>query len=112
IEQTLARIWQELLGVERLGRHDNFFDLGGHSLLVVQILARLRDEFDVEVPLRAVFEAPTVKLLAEQVALVLQAPAGTDEDEAEALLQRVASMSDEEAAAMLSALNNGESTVG
>jgi amino acid adenylation domain-containing protein len=63
-EQTLAEIWQDLLGVPRVGRHDHFFELGGHSLLAVQMVARLRQRLDVELPLRALFTQPTLAGLA------------------------------------------------
>jgi acyl carrier protein len=59
-EEMLAAIWSEVLRVERVGIHDNFFDLGGHSLLATRVMARVRDSFGIEVPLRALFEAPTV----------------------------------------------------
>ena len=64
IEKLLARIWAEVLGLERVGIHDNFFELGGHSLKATQVMSRLRDAFLVEMPLRTVFEAPTVADLA------------------------------------------------
>ncbi|HEU4963515.1 MAG TPA: amino acid adenylation domain-containing protein [Bacilli bacterium] len=60
LEATMAQIWQETLGVERIGVHDNFFDLGGHSLLATQVLSRVRERFQVELPLRLFFETPTV----------------------------------------------------
>ncbi len=63
-EEALAALWRELLGIERFGRDDDFFALGGHSLLATQLVSRLRDAFHVEVPLRAVFETPTVAALA------------------------------------------------
>jgi len=66
-EEAIAAIWSELLGTERVGVRDNFFDLGGHSLLATQVLSRLHDTFEVELPLRQVFEARTV---AEMAALV------------------------------------------
>ena len=64
VEEVLASIWQELLGVERVGRHDNFFDLGGHSLLAVQLLARIRHDLGRDVTLKSLFEAPTVAEVA------------------------------------------------
>jgi amino acid adenylation domain-containing protein/thioester reductase-like protein len=65
VEKVLATIWSELLKVERLGIHDNFFELGGHSLLTTQLIAKVRDAFQVELPLRDLFEKPTVAGLAE-----------------------------------------------
>lgn len=66
-ERVVADTWQKLLGIERVGVYDNFFELGGHSLLALQIVARLRDAFQVEVPLRDLFDAPTIAELAEKV---------------------------------------------
>ena len=60
VEEVLAGIWQELLGVERVGRHDSFFDLGGHSLLAVQLIGRMRRELGQEVALKDFFAAPTI----------------------------------------------------
>ena len=67
IEVALAGIWQELLGVERVGRQDGFFDLGGHSLLALQLLARVRETLGRELALRTVFEHPTLQGLAAQL---------------------------------------------
>jgi surfactin family lipopeptide synthetase C len=64
VEEVLAESWAELLGVERVGINDNFFRLGGHSLLATQALTRVREVFNVEVPLRVLFEAPTTAKLA------------------------------------------------
>ncbi len=66
-EQTLARIWCDVLGVERPGADDNFFALGGHSLLATRIMARVRDACDTSVPLRALFDNPTIAGLARMV---------------------------------------------
>jgi acyl carrier protein len=60
IEEELARIFGEVLGVERVGIHDNFFDLGGHSLLVTQVVSRINRAFQIEISLRDLFDAPTV----------------------------------------------------
>lgn len=65
IEKQIAKLWEKLLRVERVGRHDNFFDLGGHSLLVVQAQARLREAFKTDVPVVRLFQYPTVAGLAE-----------------------------------------------
>jgi amino acid adenylation domain-containing protein len=67
-EQTLAAIAAELLNVERVGIYDDFFELGGHSLLATQFISRLREAFQVELPLRTLFEKPTVAALAEAIA--------------------------------------------
>ncbi|MDX2086542.1 MAG: amino acid adenylation domain-containing protein [Kofleriaceae bacterium] len=66
-EELLAGIWMEVLGVERVGTHDDFFQLGGHSLLVMKLLARVRQTFAMELTVRAVFEAPTLGALAQRL---------------------------------------------
>ncbi|WNG46592.1 acyltransferase domain-containing protein [Archangium minus] len=83
-EQKLADIWQELLGIEQVGITDNFFELGGHSLLGVQVLARVREAFRVELPLRALFDSPTVEVMA--LAIVQTRASETDASTLEALL--------------------------
>jgi acyl carrier protein len=72
-EVILAGIWAEVLGVERVGAHDNFFDLGGHSLKATRVLARVQDAFQVQLSLASLFDNPTVADLAEAVA---RAPRG------------------------------------
>jgi thioester reductase-like protein len=67
IEQALAQIWATVLDVERVGVYDNFFELGGHSLLTAQLLSQVREQFQVELPLFALFEAPTVAELAQRI---------------------------------------------
>jgi amino acid adenylation domain-containing protein len=64
IERAIAEVWQEMLGLEQVGRHDNFFDLGGHSLLVVQTQARLREALGVELPVVRLFQSATISALA------------------------------------------------
>jgi amino acid adenylation domain-containing protein len=68
LEEVVAACWSQMLGVERVGIHDDFFDLGGHSLLAMQVISRLRTIVQVEMPLRSFFESPTVAQLAETVA--------------------------------------------
>ncbi|MDB4951182.1 MAG: tycC3, partial [Gemmatimonadetes bacterium] len=67
VEQVLAEQWREVLGVERVGRESNFFQLGGHSLLATRVVSRLREVFGVELPVRALFERPTLAGLAERI---------------------------------------------
>ncbi|MBE9125474.1 amino acid adenylation domain-containing protein [Coleofasciculus sp. LEGE 07092] len=66
-EEQLAAIWSSVLDIERVGIHDNFFELGGHSLLATQVISRIRQAFEVELQLRALFEAPTVDELAKRI---------------------------------------------
>ena len=76
VEEGLVGIWGHLLDVPGLGVHDNFFELGGHSLLAMQLLSRVRDAFQVEVPLRSFFESPTVAGLAGHVEAGMKDGAG------------------------------------
>ncbi len=68
LEELVGRIWASVLGREAVGRDDNFFELGGHSLLATQVVARVREVCGVELPLRVLFEAPTLAELTEQIA--------------------------------------------
>jgi amino acid adenylation domain-containing protein len=69
IEKTVAHIWQEVLGVEKVGLHDNFFDLGGHSLLLVQLHTKLRKTFKTELSIIDLFSLPTVTSLVKTLGL-------------------------------------------
>jgi acyl carrier protein len=68
IEEMIAAIWSQVLKLEKVGIHDNFFSLGGHSLLATQVAHRVRDTFNVALPLRLFFETPTIADLADYVA--------------------------------------------
>lgn len=105
IEAVVAGIWSDLLGVELVGIHDNFFELGGHSLLATQFASRARVAFGIEIPLRVVFENPTLEGIATAIE-TLDAPATAqadfvpmtiDDEEVESLLAEVEQLSDEEA---------------
>jgi acyl carrier protein len=67
-ERDLVAVWQNLLGIDRVGVFDNFFNLGGHSLLGTRLISRLRDAWAVEIPLRRLFETPTVAGVADCIA--------------------------------------------
>jgi acyl carrier protein len=69
-EQKLAAIWVEVLRVERVGRHEDFFELGGDSLAATQLVSRIRASLGVEIPLRLMFEAPTVAGFAEYIGTI------------------------------------------
>jgi amino acid adenylation domain-containing protein len=70
VEQILVRTWENVLHRDGIGIDDNFFDLGGHSLLATQVISRLRQELNIELPLRRIFEFPTVASLAECIATI------------------------------------------
>ena len=101
MEQVLAYIWGEVLGIDCIGIHDHFFHLGGHSLLVTQMIARVREVLHVDLPFRTVFNAPTLRGLA---AALLQE--GVDEEwarKAADLLMAVSQMSDGQIERMMGA---------
>src|SRR5215472_16703394 len=75
-EEFLADVWSRLLRVENPGIHDNFFALGGHSLMAAQVVARVRQTLGVELPLRAMFDAPTIAQFAERIEIGRRAQAG------------------------------------
>ncbi|HYO16649.1 MAG TPA: phosphopantetheine-binding protein, partial [Thermoanaerobaculia bacterium] len=101
VEEGVAAIWRELLALERVGRHDNFFEMGGHSLLAARVVAALHERFGVEVPLRSLFEKPTVAEMARAVAESRLAQAGASE--VERLLADLEDLSEEEVEALLAA---------
>ena len=73
-ELIVAEAWAEVLAVEveQIGVHDSFFELGGHSILAIKMLARLQDEFDIDIPVRAVFEQPTIAGLVAEIEFLLR----------------------------------------
>jgi len=73
VEEVLAGIWSEVLGVERVGVYDNFFELGGHSLLATQVISRIHNAFQIELPVRAIFEFPTIADQSAEVEKLIKA---------------------------------------
>jgi amino acid adenylation domain-containing protein len=72
IEELIAQTWREVLKIENVGIFDNFFELGGHSLLATRVVARLQEAFDKEVPLRVLFDAPTIAELAQELETIIR----------------------------------------
>jgi len=85
-EKLVAEIWCDLIGLEEAGVHENFFDLGGHSVLVTQVVARLRKVFDLEIGMRTIFERPTIAELAETIeSMLIEQISSLSEEEAQRL---------------------------
>jgi amino acid adenylation domain-containing protein len=99
VEIALAKLWCDLLKTTNMGVHDNFFEVGGHSLLATQLVSRIRGEFNVELPLRNVFDRPTIESLA--LSILENQTRTTDPDELEKMLAEIESLSDETAARQL-----------
>jgi acyl carrier protein len=87
VEKKVAEIWQEVLGVERVGLHDSFFELGGHSLVVMRVASRIYKTFNVELSLHDFFKAPTVADLG--MAIVLK---HTESQDREKVMQALAGL--------------------
>jgi acyl carrier protein len=102
MEEKVAAIWADVLNVERVGVHDDFFALGGHSLLATQIVAQIRTDLSVDLPLHSLFVSPTVESLAAAVLELI----GEDE-ETTRLLSELEGLSDEEAAQLLGEASPG-----
>jgi acyl transferase domain-containing protein len=109
VERTIAEVWREVLGVERVGARDNFFDLGGNSLLGIQLMSRLRKVFLLELPMNILFELPTV---AEQASVVSETQRKEQEaEELDRLLKEIEGLSADDIEAKL-ALSEGPSGQG
>jgi amino acid adenylation domain-containing protein len=99
IEETLASIWREVLGLERVGIYDDFFASGGHSLLAAQVISRIQREFSVDLALRDFFSAPNISSLAERITEV--ALAAADEEKLDAMLDALENIDEQQAQSIL-----------
>jgi amino acid adenylation domain-containing protein len=99
VEEQVAAVWRQVLGTARVGVNDNFFDLGGHSLIATQVVSRLCDAFRMELPLRQLFESPTVAGLA--AAIVRRQAEQSDDELLAQALGELEQLSEEEVQAML-----------
>ena len=99
VEQALAAMWQQVLGLEQVSVEESFFDLGGHSLLAMQLVSRIREDFGIELPMQAVFSSPTIagisqalledaatRAVVEKAAELITATIGLSDDELEAMV--------------------------
>jgi acyl carrier protein len=104
-EQTVAKAWEQLLGVAPIGIHDKFFELGGHSLLAIQLIAKIRESFQIELPPQRLFESPTIAQFAAGIDADVQAAkeqaAQADETRIAELLDLVEGLSEDQVAEML-----------
>jgi amino acid adenylation domain-containing protein len=98
LEQQLAALWERLLGVQRVGRHDNFFALGGHSLLATRLALHIQRELGAEIPLRTLFEVPDLATLAREILVRRMDETGAD---LAGWLAELDNLSEEEALALL-----------
>jgi acyl carrier protein len=96
VEKKLAEIWGEVLGVERVGIHDNFFDLGGHSLLATQVVSRIREGFDTILTLHTMFERPTIAELAENISFHIREKDDAESAQLDCILSHVEGLNDTE----------------
>jgi acyl carrier protein len=94
VEEFLADIWKEVLGLERISVYDNFFEIGGHSLLATQLLTYVRQSLNIDIPLRDLFEKPTLADFAEHLQKLSDE---VDDEEAEQMLDELEQLSQEEA---------------
>lgn len=104
LEKVLAKMWIAVLGLERVGVNDNFFELGGHSLLATQLISRVSEAFQTDLPLRIIFESPSVSSMAERMLQTELRPG--DFEEMARILEQLDALTEEEAKAMLEGLRN------
>jgi acyl carrier protein len=99
LEETLAGIWHETLGVAQVGVESNFFDLGGHSLLATRVVSQMRERLGIELPLRVLFESPTIAGLAQHIDTAQSKD--TELGRIMSVLENIENISEEEVTALL-----------
>ena len=104
VEEELSRIWAEVLLLDEVGIHDNFFDLGGHSLSATRVVSRVFEQYQLKIPLLLLFQSPTVAEMA--VVIIEHQGKWLDESQLSAILDELASLSDEEARRLVSESNS------
>jgi acyl carrier protein len=97
VEEALVEIWSHVLGLAQVGVQDDFFALGGHSLLATQVVAQVRSDFAVELPLHSLFTYPTVASLATEIVTLM----GDSDEDTATLMAELEGLSDEEAERLL-----------
>jgi acyl carrier protein len=101
-EKAIASIWREVLKIDQVSIDDNFFELGGHSLLVTQVATRISQAFDIDLPVRTLFERPTIAGISEEVKSLVESRID-QRHKLDAVLSRLKNLSPEERAALLRA---------
>ena len=105
IEEKLGNIWKELLNVEQVGIRDSFFDLGGHSLLLTKLANRIQDTFQVRLPLRVIFDLPTIERMSQ--AIVEEQVKTADQGRVTHLLSKLSELTPEQVSKLLKEHNEG-----
>jgi acyl carrier protein len=105
MEEAVAEIWTRVLGVPEVGVKDDFFDIGGHSLLATQVVAHIRTDFAIDLPLHILFTHPTVETLTAEI---VQAMGDSEGDATATLLAELEGLSEEDAERLLAADEPGE----
>ena len=99
VEQKLTEIWAKVLGIDQVGIHDNFFDLGGHSLAATRVVSQVIKKFQLELPIQLLFQAPTV---AEMAAVIMESQGRKLADsELDLILGELESLTDQETGRLL-----------